>query len=287
MAELAALLGGTATEMLENYPFSVYRSLEGMNPSTLVHGLKSMRHLQHACTSSRPDTDDLRWGRAVHSLLFEPHEFATKYVMWPQPRRGKVWIEFRDKAEKAGQEVLTADQYSTAQIAAMHFITEPLVQEVIAKGVPEASFRCPIEGVQCKGRVDWICTVPGKECIVDLKTTKNVEAKAFGRDFFNYAYHVKLAMYQRMHAEAVGGELLPVKVIAIEKKPPYDVTIQTVPDAWLELGFSKACELLGDFKKAVTTGKWHGVAKGAEYYIHEPYGALEEGLIYDIPEDAA
>lgn len=261
-----------------------YCAIPAMNPSTLCSGLKSMRHLKYNCEHSREDTDDLLWGRAVHCLLFEPKEFENRYIAFRGARRaGNVWEETLERATALSLEILNGKQWDTAQEAALSFINEPDVQELIQAGQAEVTLMATEFGLQCRGRVDWIAS--GK-ALVDLKTTKNIEASKFGRDFFAYKYDFKLGLYRRW-LERLTGRQWPVKVIALEKQPPWDVAVIPIDNAILDQGVNKALRVLADLKQAIATNHWPGVANGQQYDLDVPAWEMMDEELSGAEEWAA
>ena len=270
-------------EIREDVAWGSYCDLPAMNPSTLVHGLiaadpwaTSMKHLRYSWESPRKDTPALLWGRAVHCLLFEPDQFEARYVEWSGGKRyGNRWDTFQADCNEKDQEILTSEQWTSAIFAAQGFVGEPLVQELISKGKPEVTVLCTEDGIQCRGRIDWI---QEGTAIVDLKTTRNIQAGKFGRDFCSFRYDIKLAMYRRWLRKLTDRDW-PVKCIALENKGPYDIAVVPVDSAILDQGEEKGVRLLGELKEAILTGRWLGVAKGEPYYLDFPvYEMMTEDI---------
>lgn len=270
-----------------------YCQVMGMNPSTLVKAIRghtpegemelSMLHLKHAWDdTSQSDSSALLFGRALHCLLFEPGTFESRYCMFDgrRDKRSKDYQAFL--AANAGKEVLSADEWARALEAAKSFIREPLVQEIIASGKAEVSvlWTEDVDGtlIQMRGRLDWIAT--GRS-ITDLKTAKDISARAFGRDFFRYHYDIKLGLYQRGLSQ-VTGRHWPVEVICLEKEPPYDITVVPIANSVLEQWAEKGLKILREVKACIDTDTWPGLAKGKEYHLDvPPWEMAEEAVEYD------
>lgn len=262
------ILNTSLNEIREGLPWEEYRSLTAMNPSTLVAGQKSMRHLRYAWDHPREDTDALIWGRAVHCLLFEPEEFVSRYTEWNGGRRGgAVYENFLEDAADRGVEVLTAGQVVSAAAAAKSVVSDPKVIPLIKSGKAEVSLLTVEQEMQCKGRIDWIRS---DGVIVDLKSTKNIHSRAFGRDFFAYHYDVKLGLYRRW-AQRLLGRSCPVVVICVENTAPYDVTVLPIPDAVLDAGEAKGVAILTKLRVSLDTDHWPGIADDEEYYLEVPH----------------
>lgn len=270
MRPIETVLGGDIVGLDPDVSWDDYRILSFLNPSVIVNGCKSMRHLWHAWHHPREDTPDLLWGRAVHCLCFEPRHFAQRYACWGGRRQGKEYQQFCQ--DHQGKDVLTKAQWLGAQDAALSFVNDAQVIPRIAKGRTEVSVFAVEYGMQCKGRIDWIST---DLKILDLKTTKNILAAPFGRDFYKYHYDIKLGLYQRW-VEIATEHRYPVEVACLEKEPPYDVALIPVPDAVLTYGAEKGLKILREVRKCLETGVWPGVAGGAEYFLETPVWEMED-----------
>lgn len=273
--------GDAGTELLKTgVDWDAYCNIPAMNPSTLVAGTKSMRHLRYAWEHPRADTDNLLWGRAVHCLLFEPKEFEHRYIAWrevdkdgkPKKRIGTKWDEVVKTATELSLEILSLKQWDSALEAAQSFVKEPDVQELIKAGQGEVTLLTTECGIQCRGRVDWIAT---GLALTDLKTTKNIEAAKFGRDFYAFHYDIKLGLYRRWLNRLTGKDW-PVKCITLENTPPYDVAVVPVAEEVLDQGAAKGLGILARLRTSIDTGLWPGIAGGQEYYLETPAWHMED-----------
>ena len=111
-------------------PAEDYHASPGVSNSMLSDLNKSPAHcwaLHHA--ESRPErktTVAMKAGTLLHAMLLEPAEVPRRYIVAPEgldlrTKDGKAW-----KAQADGLEVLTAEQYATAerQCDAMHRVPE-------------------------------------------------------------------------------------------------------------------------------------------------------------------
>jgi hypothetical protein len=253
-----------------------YKEMVALNPSTIADGVPpsgSMLKLHHNWHYKRPDTAFFRWGRAVHCALFEPGLFDQRYTFWQGRRAGGAYREFVSEAWEDGKEVLAEKEAKSAIEAGKRFISDPLVQRLTAAGKAEQTLLAGEWNVQCRGRVDWIST--SQHVLVDLKTTKDVSARAFGRDFFKYHYDVKLGLYQRW-LQANTQEQWPVEVICIESQSPFDITVVPIPDSVLAQGAGKGMAVVRRFSECVRTGVWPGVANGKPYILDVPVWEMDD-----------
>jgi hypothetical protein len=269
---IAGVLNGTRQELLEGVSWDSYRAICGMNPSTICRGAKSLLHLKHSWDTPSSDTPSLVWGRAVHCLLFEPAEFVTRYVKCSirRDKRTEAYSEFL--SDNAGKEILTLAEYDSACFAAQSFVGNEEVQDFIQSGRAEVTLLTVEDGIQCKGRVDWLAQY--REALVDLKTTKNIEVRRASGDFYRYHYDLKLGLYQRW-LRTLTGRNWPVEVIWLENTPPYDVAVMPIDSAVLDRGAAKGLAILKRIKQCIEDDHWPGVS-GEEYLLHTPSYEMED-----------
>jgi hypothetical protein len=295
MPDIAGILQGTRNEIVYDLPWADYCSAVAMNPSTLIAGLKpkgSLKHLKwYWDASGIADEDEkapsgpLVWGRAAHALLFEPDKFPERYHCWGERRAGKEYDFFAKAARECGAEVLNLKQFTSVVEAGKAFAKSTEVRPLINSGKAEVSLFTveeiededgEIHEVQCKGRLDWINGAPN--LIVDLKTTRNLNARGFSRDFYSLGYDFKLGMYQRA-LEKLTGIKYPVTVILLEKTPPYDLAIMPIPNEVLERGAKKALNVLRAVVQAIKANSWPG--KGSEEMVLDtPTWEMDEEVDY-------
>lgn len=275
MAEISSVL--TCPRVLgvkPKHPWDEYLSERYMNPSTLVNGAKSMKHLKDAWDNPEfKDSDDKQTGRAIHCLVYEPHEFEKRFCWFKGTRNPShaAYQEFMAKHE--GMEILTKTQWDKAIEAGKAFLKDKLVRERFGDGAAEVTLYGEIDGVQFKGRIDWI---ESDMIIDDLKTSKNIMARAFGRDFYDYGYDIKLGIYRELFSQNSFGLVAPVNVICLEKERPYDSAVIPVPEAVLDRGLNKARSIISRMKECIEKDEWPGVANGELYYLDTPPWEMDD-----------
>lgn len=260
--------------LMEGVPWEQYLTgTIGINPSTIVHGRKSMLDLKHAWDCPRPDTDAFLWGRAIHALLFEPKSFEDRFRPFEGQRRGSNWEEFAAQCFDDGAEPIPSKMFHAVLIASLSFVHDPIVQSLISAGQREVVLMSVEGGLQCRGRVDWIST--SEHSLVDLKSAKDIEARSFAQDFYRYGYDVKLGLYRRW-LERLTGQRWPVEVVAIEKTPPYDVAVVPIAEAVLDRGAEKGLAILRKVEHCIRTDCWPGVAEGKRYRLDTPVWEMDD-----------
>lgn len=248
--------------------FEEYCEIPAVNCSKLVAMKKSPLHFRHCWSAVSEDSPAKQWGRAVHCLLFEHKDFENRYTVFDGRRAGGKWDEFSE--ENSAKEILSRSQWDNAMLAAGRFLEEPLVQELIASGRPEVSLLVP-DLLACKARLDWIAS---DGTMVDLKTTRNITPRNFGRDFFALSYDIKLGMYRRWLR--FFSEVRSVELIVMENEPPFDLAVVPVPDSVLDQGERRGIELIEKLKDHVERDHWPGVFNGERGFLDVPVDQMED-----------
>ncbi len=269
-----------------------YCKLELMNASTLVHGCKSMKHLRAAIDSGgTEETDAMRLGTGIHTLLLEPEEFESRYVVMPDyendPQnlraakrkdesdeerrttskatkfyRAKVAQFFR-AAELDGKTVLKRDQYDTALHCIEAIRSRPYMSKIIEQSEKEVTLLGEIGGIPFKGRVDLLRRK--RPLIVDLKTTADCGKHAFGRIFCRLHYDMKLAIYRELARQNI-GKAPDVGIITQETSGVFDNAFVPVPDVVLDNAWTRVLELVARYIRARRSGEWPGADGGKDRY---------------------
>ncbi len=172
-----------------------------------------------------PDEDRPAYlvGRAAHTLVLEGIEaFEQTYAVGgpinsktgrAYGRGTKAFTEWAAAQDKA---VLTESQYGLVTNLAASVDAHPFATDLLRCGRAEGVVRTEYCGVPCQSRIDWVHPHRG---IVDFKTCDDLTW--FEADARRYGYHRQMAFYRAVLARALDGLLVPVHLIAVEKKEPF------------------------------------------------------------------
>lgn len=254
-----------------------YQQIQRMNPSKLVHGVKSMKALKRVIdVGYKEPTDAMRTGSGTHCLLLEPDQFESRYCVVPEfhksqdnvtaqgkPTDSKATTYYKNAVkdfakQNSGREFVSREQYDTMLHAIEALRSHKEASRLIdaCGSNVELTVLGEICGVQFKGRIDGLTP----EAIVDLKTTASVEPSQFGRSFANLHYGLKLAIYRDLIRQSIADR--DVVVIAQETSGDFDTVVYDVPSCVLDNGLIKAKRIIEDYKHARKTGDWCGVDRG-------------------------
>jgi len=260
-----------------------YETISAMNPSTLVHGIRSMKRLKRVIDNRGiiEETDPMRLGTGIHALTLEPAEFERQFVVVPdfhldpentsgtgkniKPSESKATKYVKQKVAEfatanAGKKFLSGAQYQSALNAIKAIHERPHLKAMIDRCQKEITLRGEILGLPMKGRVDLL-DIQGGE-IIDLKTTADCEAYAFGRTFANLNIAFKMAIYREL-AQQQYKRTFQCSIIAQETMGDFDNTYYPIPDIALDNALKQVKEVIHQYQGCLESNVWPGVDGGA------------------------
>lgn len=225
--------------------FPEYQRLRGVNWSLLREMQISPAHYRHRLTHERADSPAMAMGRAIHTAVLEPDRFLVEFAYFDGPRRaGKAWEEFA--AVNEGRTILKADEYEKVLATRDSVQKHKVARRLLRWGKPEVTLQWvdPETRLRCKARPDWLA--PGGT-LIDLKSTRNIDAREFGRLAVRMHYVEQLAFYrmgmrERCHQDG------PTYIIAVEVDGPHDVGVFEIENDVLFAGEDIVRELLQKVK---------------------------------------
>lgn len=253
-----------------------YLAIKRMNPSTLVHGRKSMLHLKQAIDKKIEDTEAMRFGRGIHCLCLTPDEFEEMFAVMPDfhldegnkkadgsdpdsPKATKYYREAKRQWEASiNKDILRREQYDEILMMIESLHSKPKVREIFERAGEnrEVTLEGEICGVPMKGRVDLLTT----DLIPDIKTCRSILSRKFGSDCAEMGYNFKSALYQELVRQNSCDR--QCVYIAVEKSAPYDVCVRPIPDDLLAVKLRQAKKILERYKQCLESGIWPGVDQG-------------------------
>lgn len=200
-----------------------YRQIKALNWSSLKDVNDSPLHYKWRQDHPRKATPALDLGTAVHLAVLEPDRYEAECVRRPDEWdswRTKASKEWREEQVKAGRIILDDDMADTIRACADAVDSHLDASELLEGARHEETIRWEIEGVACKARADAIAS----DRIVDLKTTRSLETRAWGTAAARYLYHGQMAWY--LDGAIAAGACSPdasAYIVAVETEGPYDV----------------------------------------------------------------
>lgn len=211
----------------------------------------------HYAAATVEETNAMEVGSAVHSLVLGGKR-VVQYVGEPDPetgetkkvvRRGKEWETFQ--REHADDLILTASEFYAADAIAQSVKRNPLARAALEGGTFEQEWFWKFGARACGGRPDCVTA----DSVVELKVSRTANPADFIWHAQRMGWLSQLAWY--LDGCATNGTVLKhCKIVAVEPKPPYAVTVFVLDDetidkarrqyrSWFERLL--VCEATGEF----------------------------------------
>ena len=269
-------------------PSATYHSKRAEYVSS--HGLtgdfkKSPANYHAKITGEIKDVDRPAYkpGRAAHSLILEGRKQFEKDFCWNSPineKTGKPYgptsKPYLEWAEGETREIITPDQLALVEAMeksvrkheqATYLLSNGIAEGVIRVNLPVEKSRHAQEDfdgriysptIKCQIRMDYFNFEEG---LVDLKTCDDIDY--FEPDSRRYRYIHQLAFYRSVIVQKFDplGKLweqglLPVRLIAVEKKPPHRVGVWRIGDYVLALAKGENDILLAELAECRLKDVW-------------------------------
>ena len=205
------------------------------------------------------DTTAYLIGRAAHTLILEgreryQREFAVGGPINPRTGQpfGSQTKAFAEWAERQNKPVLSDAHAALVEQMAAAVREHLFARELFAEGVAEGVVRGTYAHFQCQARIDWVNLVDGRG-IVDLKTADELDSFEMAMRAFGYLHQV--AFYRALVA-AVSGHILPVHIVAVEKREPFRCGVWQVTPQVLDHAQRENEEAMTELRRCRSNGAW-------------------------------
>jgi hypothetical protein len=254
------------TGLYPDLSFERYTSLERVNISNLKEMARSALHYRYRCAHQK-ESATLSMGRSAHTAILEPERFERDFIVWDEvtdggkmsPRRGKKWDAFCEFNK--GKTVVKPDEFRFACNVRDAVRHKPVARKYLCDGPCELSLLWEDAETKapCKGRLDLVTTVGQIDCIVGIKTSRDLDPRKFSAQAASLHYYLQWAFYYDGYSTLTGKSPRIVE-ICVEATPPYDVVVYVVPADVLELGREAYRELLVKLGDCERAKRWPGRA---------------------------
>ena len=217
-----------------------------------------MLHMKQAMerVDDKP-TDAMIMGTHIHAAVLEPEKLEDVVVYPGKVRRGKEWDAF--KAEHDIRNILylhSIDDLNAIRDAVQGNKEAKMLLEEI-----EAEKELYWDGLysKAKAKLDGI----NPNFILEVKSMAAIHPRDFQRQSYNMGYHLQYGWYQEA-AEMCQLGKLPVYIIAIESRKPFDCVVYEADEELIAAGRIEAVEI----------AKRYNCCRIADYYP----GVAEDGI---------
>jgi hypothetical protein len=170
----------------------------------------------------RKESEAFLVGRATHCRILEGrHAYEAQFALGgpinPKTKKpfGKDTQAFRGWAKAQGLPGVHYDDVDLIENLASGVSMNDEAVDLLLYGRSEGVVRATYCDAPCQIRIDWLHPHRG---IVDLKTCKDLSE--FESDAVKYHYSNQLAFYRSILSKEI-GYMVPVYIVAVEKKEPY------------------------------------------------------------------
>ena len=222
---------------------------------------QSPAHFLSWLNQPKKETPAMAFGTAAHCWILENNQVLDRYGLAPiadkRTKEGKaLWAE----SEASGKTILSSDDWGRLNNINDAVYSHPVANELLDNGIAESSVFAELLGVNVKCRPDWL---HDNSVIVDLKTTDNAGPNAFAKSVANYRYHVQAAFYTDICREA-GIDVKAFVFIAVEKNPPFAVSVYELDADSIEVGRTLYQRNLETYRRCLETDHWQAYSNAIE-----------------------
>lgn len=257
-----------------------YHRAEGISKSKLDVFAQSPRHywLKYLNPNKKDEAEKEAFiiGRASHSAVLEPDDFARSYICVPddapkKPTKAQLeavkpseaavysiawWDEFNESNKD--KTILSADQYQECLDLRDCVWSDKTAAGLLRDGLAEQSHFVsdPETGLMLKCRPDFHST---NGIVIDLKFVRDASPNGFGRACANHRYDVQAAFYPDVLGLANGANDLLFAFIAVEKNECGPVLgIYYADDGMVRSGRNKWRREVNSLAKCYEKDEWPG-----------------------------
>ena len=253
--------------LIHGMSFADYLAVPAMSNSALKRLRKSPAHYRAGEDPEAEQSDALRRGSLLHTLVLEPAELGKRYRIKPDgmsfaTKDGKAWREATPK----GVEIVSEAELRAAKRQAANLRALPDVAALLGSGKSEVSFFWVDKATQtpCKGRADWVFETDAGVVLLDLKTTEAADPDSFARSCARYGYHMQAAWYSHGWEAATGLPVLGFVFGAVESAWPHIAAPYMIDDDGFEKGRAECRRLLDLYAQCLEFDHWPGYVEAIE-----------------------
>lgn len=220
-------------------PDDEYFNHPALDQTMLKHFMNSPRDYYYAKTHTTDTTPSyFNLGKAAHSVILGSGPIPT---LKPNLRT-KAGKEQLAALEADGLDRVYLNDQDMQTVSALEANRPTYFSE--HDGQPEIAMFAQIDGVQCKGKADWLPNMPDADGIYRIADYKTVNGSPtdFAYDAYKYGYHIQAAFYMRLYRaltdntpKAIAPNKLGFTFIVQSKQASYDWQLWQFDEAQTEI----------------------------------------------------
>jgi hypothetical protein len=236
-----------------------YHALDGISGSNLALLAESNKHLDNK-KKFNPDTNALKFGSLVHTLVLEPELVQEHYIVMPKKFGTKAETGIRiDEAKRNFQEQninkIVIENEDMEKALKMARNVNSIAGNIINAGIRERSLFVKINGLICKCRLDIDHEKLGDD--YDLKTiglgTKDFSDKTLESHIKKFHYDWSAAFRNLIRRE-LGKPVRDSYLIFVNSGSGHMVRVIQIHPAWIKESEGVVRDLLESRKFYLTRG---------------------------------
>lgn len=257
----------------EDVPFEDYCKWDAVNQSRLKQLGRSPEH--YLMAKHGEPTKALEFGELCHVGVLETGRVLECYAVMPayeddaenltaegeKPKKPKSTGYYKDKkaafeqrAAETGRKVLEESEFKMVfgmvkaiqrNFTAVSYLNGPREVSIVWNDLST--------GIRCKARID----VAAADGLTDFKTCPDPHPQEFERSLWKYGYHRQAAWYIDGW-EALTGDLLPFRIVAVGKETPRQCCAAVVDDLSVNIGRAENKEAMALLLECRQTQNWPG-----------------------------
>jgi hypothetical protein len=213
------------------------------------------------------DTEALRYGKAMHALLFEMSEFEARFVILPDEFNGRT-SEGKDlvaSIKERGQLPLKGEEYRKLLAMRDVVLRDEIAAASFSNGLfePTLAWKDPETGIWLRSRLDFL--PEQRTWIPDYKTSTSSDPgpNGFGKSCAGYGYYIQAAVYLEGIERVFGERPKGFYFVVQEKEPPYVVSAIPLSTWQLDMGWREMRRAIERWADCLERDHWPG-------YVEEP-----------------
>jgi hypothetical protein len=215
-------------------------------------------------------TPAMALGSLVHHILLTPSiPVNTAFIELPdsldkRTKAGKEqFLEIEVEAKASGKTIVTTKDIDTAEHITQKALNDFRVVQILEGCTNfEKEYLFDVDGLPFRSFID----ADGDDVILEVKTSADASLPYITREFFNYKYHLQAGIY---------STILPNRrfmYLVVETSVPYNITVVTASEAYLQHGRNEFARLRAKFKEAMNFNLFES---GYEFYQKEATETLQ------------
>ncbi len=258
----------------ENISNEDYHASEGISNTGISLVLDCPARYYHQYLSENKvtkETDALKTGQLIHTLILEPHLIDSKFTILKKgedirksSKKGKANFEMYSLI---GLPIIKWNDYLESKLISESVRNHPLFENSILNSKIENSFfSTDSDGATLRCRPDFY----NDFMLCDLKTTVSCDPTDFEKSIACYGYHRQAAINLDIASKLTGRFYDSFLFIVVEKKPPYLCEFLLINDEAVDQGRKEYKRGLEIYKKCLSENKWPSYGDGKINQINLP-----------------